>query len=156
MNIRKFWLLTAVVCLSMILVFSVTGCRGEVTSKEAAKEGTPGEEKPDKELFNKYFSHVSLGVRTFLPHQEGWLTFGFNNKKDFTFRTEVFNLEANNFIKRCASTASSDGADGGGMEVLEWAFLSPGNYEYRIYVEDTLVAILPFEVISYVDYFFGK
>jgi len=39
------------------------------------------------------------------------------------------------------------------MEALEWAFLRPGSYEYRIYAEDTLVAVLPFEVISYFDYF---
>jgi len=29
-------------------------------------------------------------------------------------------------------------------------------YEYRIYVEDKLVAALPFEVISYGDYFRGR
>jgi len=93
MNTGKFWLLTTVVCLSMILVFSVAGCRGEVTSEEAAKEETLGEEKPDKELFNKYFSHVSMGgargffggvveenVSTFLPHQEGRLNVRFKGK----------------------------------------------------------------------------
>jgi len=39
------------------------------------------------------------------------------------------------------------------MEALEWTFLSPANYEYRIYVEDTLVKAIPFEIISYVNYF---
>src|SRR5450830_922861 len=98
MNIRKFWLLTTVVCLSMILIFSVAGCRGEVTSKGAAKEEAPGEEKPeteetlkllekpDKELFDKNFSDIGLGgargffvvyveenVSTFLPHQTAYL-----------------------------------------------------------------------------------
>ncbi len=172
MNTRKFWLLTTAVCLPMILVFSVTGCRGEVASEGAAKEEVPGEEKleseetlefseqPDKELFDKYFSYVDLnlygffrGVNTLLPHQEACLDGGFKNKKNFIFRIAVLNLETNDFVKRCAATASSEGSDGFSMEALEWAFLRPGSYEYRIYVEDTLVVVLPFEVISYVDYF---
>ena len=173
MNIRKFWLLTTVVCLSMILVFSVAGCRGEVAYEGAAKEEAPGKEKleseetlklleqPDKELFDKNFSDIGLGgargffggdveenVSTFLPHQEAYLHGGFKNKKNFIFRTVVLNLETKDFIKRYPTTTSSERSDGFGMEVLEWAFLRPGSYEYRIYVEDTLVAVLPFEVIS--------
>ena len=153
MNIRKFWLLTVVVCLSMILVFSVAGCRGEVTSKEA-----------DKELFNKYFSHISLGgargffggvveenISTFLPHQKISLCVGYNSKRDFTYRIVIFDLKANGFVKRSDSVGQSIGADGG--SAIQRPFLRPGSYEYRIYVEDTLVAVLPFEVISYVDYF---
>ena len=62
-------------------------------------------------------------------------------------------METNDFVERCAATASSEGSDGFSMEALGWAFLRPGSYEYRIYVEDTLVAALPFEVISYFDYF---
>jgi len=67
-------------------------------------------------------------------------------------------LKAKDFVKRCTTTAATSSEEAGGfsMEILEWAFLRPGNYEYRIYVEDTLVAVLPFEVISYVYYFFGK
>ena len=181
MNIRKFWLLITVVCLSMILIFSVVGCGGKVASKGAAKEEAPGEEKPeteetlkllekpDKELFDKNFSDIGLGgargffavsveknVSTFLPHQSAYLYGGFKNEKNFIFKTAVLNLETNDFIKRCAATASSEGSDGFSMEALEWAFLRPGSYEYRIYIEDTLVAILPFEVISYVDYFEAK
>lgn len=177
MNIRKFWLLTVVVCFSMILVFSVAGCREEVTSKEAAKEEAAGEEKPeseetlelseqpDKELFNKYFSDIGLSgvcflggnidteknISTFLPHYEVFVHAGFKNKKDFTFRTAVFNLEANDFVKKGAVTISSEGADG--FSIMDGLLLRPGSYEYRIYVEETLVAVLPFEVISYVDYF---
>ena len=62
-------------------------------------------------------------------------------------------METNDFVKRCAMTISSEGSDGLVMEALECAFLRPGSYEYRVYVEDTLVAVLPFEAISYVDYF---
>ncbi|MGZ5551945.1 MAG: hypothetical protein ACXWE7_14275, partial [Nitrososphaeraceae archaeon] len=68
-------------------------------------------------------------------------------------RTAVLNLETNDFVKKCAATVSSEGSDGFGMEALEWTFLHPGSYEYRVYVEDTLVAVLPFEVISYFDCF---
>lgn len=65
-------------------------------------------------------------------------------------------METNDFIERCDMTISSEGSDGLIMEVLEWTFLRPGNYEYRVYVEDKLVAALPFEVISYGDYFRGR
>ena len=166
MNIRKFYLLATVVCLSMILVFSVAGCMSEVTLGKATKNEAGEKEEPDKELFNRYFSDIGLGgvkgffvttiddnVSTFLPHQEGRLYGGFNNKENFIFKTSVLNLETNDFIKRCADTVSSEESDGFSMEILEWKFLRPGNYEYRIYIEDTLVAVLPFEVMSYFDYF---
>ena len=166
MNKRRFWLLIAVVSLLMILVFLVAGCRGEVTLEGTAKKQVEGKEEPDKELFGRYFSDIGLGgsrgffggvveenVSTFLPHQEACLHGGFKNKKNFIFRTVVLNLETNDFVERCATTASSEGSDGFSMEVLEWTFLRPGSYEYRVYVEDTLVAVLPFEVISYFDYF---
>jgi len=67
----------------------------------------------------------------------------FNNKKNFIFRIAVLDLETNDFVERCATTASSSPeiSDGFCMEALEWAFLRPGSYEYRIYVEDTLVAV---------------
>jgi len=84
-----------------------------------------------------------------LPHEDGTLDCTFRNKKDFTFGIAVLNLETNSFIERCNTAASSEGSDGLVMEALEWAFLRPGSYEYRVYVEDTLVAALPFEVISY-------
>ena len=166
MNKRKFWLLIAAVSLLMVLVFLVTGCIGEVTIEGAAKKEVEGKEEPDKELFDRYFLDIGLGgargffggvveenVSTFLPHQEGRLYGGFKNKENFIFRTAVLNLETNDFVKRCAATASSEGSDGFSMEILEWTFLRPGSYEYRVYVEDTLVAVLPFEVISYFDYF---
>ena len=167
MNIRKFWLLATAVCLSMILVFSVTGCSAEVVSEGTAKEEPKSEgtlkllEQPDKELFNKYFSDIGLGgwsdeeknVTTLLPHGGTWFGVEFKNKKNFIFRIAVLNLETNNFVERCATTISSEGSDGLVMEALEWAFLRPGSYEYRVYVEDTLVAALLFEVISYIDYF---
>lgn len=177
MNIRKFWLLTTVVGFSMILVFSVVGCRGEVTSEGVAKEEAQGKEKlepeetlglleqPDKELFDKNFSGIGLGginlssgavvenVSTFLPHQRGRLYAEFRNKENFTFRTAVLDLKTNDFVKRCAATVSSEGSDGFSMGVFKWTFLHPGSYQYRVYVEDALVAVLPFEVISYVDYF---
>lgn len=168
MNIRKLRLLTTIVSFLIILVFLVTGCKGEVASEGVAKEEAAVEEKPDKELFNKYFSYVSFGgyhglsggvvekTNTFLPHQEGMLDVGFKNKKNFIFRCAVLDMETNDFIERCDMTISSEGSDGLIMEVLEWTFLRPGNYEYRVYVEDKLVATLPFEVISYGDYFRGR
>ena len=165
MNIRKFWLLIVAVSLLMILIFSVAGCRLEFTFKKTAEEKAVEEEKsrfietlnisekPDKELFDKYFSDMQMDENILLPHRETMLTAGFKNKSNFTFKCTVLNLETNEFIKRCTTTVSPEGADGFGMEVLEWAFLRPGSYKYRVYVEDTLIAALPFEVISYIDYF---
>ncbi|MCG2791585.1 MAG: hypothetical protein L6305_07535 [Actinomycetia bacterium] len=163
--------LVLVMSVLLIMVFSSGGCRPAAPAEEEKPESEEAlglSEKPDEELFDKYFSSVSLhthfGLRnyastfggdveenvcTLLPHQEGWLTVGFKNKKNFIFRIAVLNLETNDFVERCATTASSYGSDGFGMEALEWAFLRHGSYEYRIYVEDTLVAALPFEVMSY-------
>ena len=167
MNKKRFWLLISVVSLLMILASLVAGCMCEVTLGKAVKNEVGAKEEPDKELFDRYFSDIGLGgargffvgtiidedVNTFLPHQEGRLYGGFNNKENFIFRTAVLNLETNDFVKKCADTVSSEGSDGFSMEILEWKFLRPGSYEYRVYVEDTLVAVLPFEVISYFDYF---
>ena len=169
MNKRKFWLLIAAVSVLMVLVFLIAGCMGEVTLGETAKKEVEVKEEPNKELFGRYFLDMGLGgargffggvveenVSTFLPHQEACLSGGFKNKENFIFRSAVLDLETNDFIERCDMTISSDGSDGFVMEVLEWTFLRPGSYEYRVYVEDTLVAVLPFKVIPYVDYFFGK
>jgi len=166
------WVLVLVMIASLVAVFGSGGCRPAVSAGEEKPESEEAlglSEKPDKELFDKYFSRVSLGgyrgffggdveenISTFLPHEEGCLNVGFKNKKNFIFRIAVLNLETNDFVERCATTISSEGSDGFSMEALEWAFLSPGSYEYRVYIEDTLVVVLPFEVISYVDYFFGK
>ena len=95
-------------------------------------------------------------VSTLLPHQQAGLYGGFKNKENFIFRTAILDLETNDFVKRCTATSSSEGVDGFSMEALEWNFLRPGSYKYRVYVEDTLVAALPFEVIPYVDYLFGN
>ncbi|MCJ7471511.1 MAG: hypothetical protein MUP02_01695 [Actinobacteria bacterium] len=164
MNNKRFWPLIAVISILMVLVFTEAGCKEEV-----AEEKTPAllyetlnlSEQSDKELFDKYFSDIGLGgwsdeeknITTLFPHEETWFGVEYKNKKNFIFRIAVLNLETNDFVERCAMTISSEGSDGLVMEALEWAFLRPGSYEYRIYVEGTLVAVLPFEIISYFDYF---
>lgn len=164
MNIRKFWFLTTVLCLSVILIFPVAGCKGELASEEAVKEESAVEEQPDKELFDKYFSDIRLGSvfllggnvnlkedrNTFLPHQKVCFNAGFKYKNNFLFRTEIFNLGTNDFIEKCATTISSGESDGLSIEGI---LLPVGKYDYIIYIENTLVAVLPFEVISYVNYF---
>ena len=149
-----------VLCISLIFVFSAGGCKFEIPSEEnSGSEGAREiSEQPDKELFDQYFCSIDLNlsshVDTILPHQEGTLEATFRSNKNFTFEIAVLNLETNNFVERCDTAASSDGSDGFVMEALEWVFLRPGNYEYRIYIGETLVAALPFKVISYFDYFF--
>lgn len=156
--------LILVLCISLLVIFSSGGCRPAVSAgeeKPESEEALKLLEQPDEELFDKYFSDIGLGgwsdeeknITTLLPHEETWFGVEYKNKKNFIFRIVVLNLETNDFVERCAATISSEGSDGLVMEALEWAFLRPGSYEYRVYVEDTLVAALPFEVISYFDYF---
>jgi len=156
MDKRSFWFFITLVSLLMVLVLIFSGCSGEASLEGTAKQGV--EEKPDKELFDKYFSDITLGgikkdgVNIFLPYfQETWVGLEFKNMGNFTFRIAVLNLKTNNFVKRCDMTVPAEGSDGLVMEALEWAFLGPGNYEYRVYLEDTLVAILPFKVLSFLD-----
>lgn len=146
------WVLILVISIASVAVFGSGGCRHVVLAgeeKPGAEEALRLSEKPDKELFDKYFSDMQMDENILLPHQETMLTAEFKNKSNFTFKCTVLNLETNEFIKRCTTAVSSNGEDGFGMEVLEWAFLRPGHYEYRVYVEDKLAAALPFEVISY-------
>ncbi|MBC7334178.1 MAG: hypothetical protein H5T85_06975 [Actinobacteria bacterium] len=181
--------------ITTILVFVATGCRLDISLREIIrKEAVPEEpgleetldvsEKPDIELFDKYFTQIQLGVCTLflnhgkqyiqfskctlLPHQEtqfsfiikedAWSKFEAKYKKNFTFICRVFNLETNKFVKRGTLALSPEYGETNIiiLEALEWAFLRPGNYEYRVYVEDKLVAAIPFEIISYADYFKKK
>ena len=164
----KFIILMSLVLL--IAVISGAVLLGACSGKAAAAETQSTEqlsEQPNKELFDKYFSDIRLGSvfllggnvnlkedrNTFLPHQKVCFNAGFKYKKNFLFRTEIFNLKTNDFIERCATTISAEGSDGLSIEGI---LLPVGKYDYLIYIENTLVAVLPFEVISYVDYFFGN
>jgi hypothetical protein len=153
--------------LSVILILAVTGCRLDLKDifkeyadigreKQEIIESLDTPEEPDRELFSKYFSLIKLEETTLLPISETCLECGFNKKENFEFIYTVFDMRTNEFVKRCTSYASSEGSDGMVMEALEWVFLSPGNYEYRIYVENTLIDTIPFEVISYTNYFKNK
>lgn len=153
--------------LSAILILAVAGCRLDLKDifKEYADIGREKQEivdvldaseKPDRELFKEYFSHIELDDTTLLPSGETSLEYGFNKREDFEFVYTVFDAENGEFVKRCTGHASSEGADGGAMEALEWTLLGPGYYEYRIYVEDTLVEAIPFRIISYTGYIKNK
>lgn len=153
--------------LSAILILAVAGCRLDLKDifKEYADIGREKQgivdvldasEKPDRELFKEYFSRIELDDTTILPSGETSLEYGFNKREDFEFVYTVFDAENGEFVKRCTGHASSEGADGGAMEALEWTLLSPGYYEYRIYVEDTLVEAIPFKIISYTRYIKNK
>jgi hypothetical protein len=151
--------------LSVILILAISGCRIDLKSfliNEAIKEkqeiikSLDASEEPDRELFKEYFSHLKLGDINILPISETYLECWFNKKEEFEFVYTVFNPKNGEFVKRCTNYTSSEGSDGMVMEALEWTFLSPGDYEYRIYVEDTLVKAMPFKVISYTEYFKQK
>lgn len=153
--------------LSAILILAVSGCGLDlkVIFKENIDIGREKQEiidaldtsgEPDRELFKEYFSHIELNDTTLLPCGETSLECGFNKKEEFEFVYTVFNPENGEFVKRCTNHASSEGSDGMIMEALEWTLLRPGNYEYWIYVEDTLVEVIPFKIISYTEYFKQK
>jgi len=163
----------SIILMSIVLLIAfISGAvlLGACSGKAAAAETQSTEqlsEQPNKELFDKYFSDIRLGSvfllggnvnlkedrNTFLPHQKVCFNAGFKYKKNFLFRTEIFNLGTNDFIERYATTISSEGSDGLSNEGI---LFPVGKYDYLIYIENTLVAVLPFEVISYVDYFFGN
>lgn len=152
-----------VLCISLIFVFGANGCKFETPSgkeNSGSEEAREISEQPDKELFDQYFCCINLNLSshtdTILPHQGGTLEATFRSNKNFKFEIAVLNLGTNDFVERCSTTVSSYGSEGLVMEALEWAFLRPGNYEYRIYIENKLAAALPFEVVSYFDYFFRK
>jgi hypothetical protein len=151
--------------LSAILILAVTGCRIDLKSfsikdtykeKQEIIETLNASDESNRELFKKYFSYIKLGDVNILPTGETFLECEFNNKEEFEFVYTVFDVENGEFVERCTNYTSSEGSDGMVMEALEWTLLRPGNYEYRIYVEDTLVETIPFEVISYTDYFKQK
>jgi hypothetical protein len=153
--------------LSAILILAVSGCRLDLKvifkeyedigrEKQEIIDVLDASEEPDRELFKEYFLHIELDDTTLLPCGETSLEYGFNKKEDFEFVYTVFDVENGEFVKRCTGYASSEGSDGGAMEALEWTLLSPGKYEYRIYVEDTLVEAIPFKIISYTEYFKQK
>ncbi|OPL17552.1 MAG: hypothetical protein AVO38_00800 [delta proteobacterium ML8_D] len=153
--------------LSAILILAVSGCRLDlkVIFKEYEDIGREKQEiidaldasgDPDRELFKEYFSYIRLGDINILPTNETYLECGFNKKEEFEFVYTVFNPENGEFVKRCTNYASSEGSDGMVMEALEWTLLSPGKYEYRIYVEDKLVEAIPFKIISYTEYIKNK
>ena len=153
--------------LSAILILAVAGCRLDLKDifkeyadidreKQEIVEALDASDEPDRELFNEYFSYVELDDTTLLPSGETSLAYGFNKREDFEFVYTVFDVENGEFVKRCTNYASSEGSDGGAMEALEWTLLSPGYYEYRIYVGDTLVEAIPFKIISYTEYIKNK
>ncbi|MEA2015433.1 MAG: hypothetical protein U9O59_01735 [Actinomycetota bacterium] len=159
---RKILLLLS--ALSVILILAVAGCRLEKKyifkeytninkEKQEIVEALDASKEPDRELFKEYFSHIELDDTTLLASGETSLECGFIKEEDFEFVYTVFNPENGEFVKRCTGYSSSEGSAGMAMEALEWTLLSPGDYEYRIYVEDTLVKAIPFKIIFCADYF---
>jgi len=147
--------------LSVILILAISGCSSDLkyiftrdngVKKQEIIDSLDASEKPDRELFREYFLYIKLGDVSILPIGETDLNFGFNKKEEFEFVYTVFNPENGEFVERCTNYASSEGSDGMVMEALEWAFLSPGDYEYRIYVENTLVKTIPFKITSFTEY----
>jgi hypothetical protein len=118
-----------------------------LTLHQLAEEGTGR---------NYYRFCVTEAITINIIHIKHYLECGFNKEEEFEFMYTVFDLRTREFVKRCTGYASSEGSDGMVMEALEWTLLSPGDYEYRIYVEDRLVETIPFEIISYADYFKNK
>ena len=132
--------------ISAILVFSVAGCRLDISLRDIVGKKAAGEEQgfeenldtseqPDIDLFNEYFTDIQLDTRTLLPNQgtqfsfiikeDAWSKFEAKYKKNFTFTCRVFNTETNKFTKGGLLTFSPEYGISGiiCLEALEWEFL---------------------------------
>jgi len=98
----SLWVPIIAMSISLVAVFNlVGGCRPAVSAGEEKPESEEAlrlSEQPDKELFDKYFSYISLDVyhglfwdnnekniTALLPHQEASLMVGFKNKNKNNF-----------------------------------------------------------------------
>jgi hypothetical protein len=159
------WVLI-VICTAILAWLTLSGCESDPSLDSGSQQNLSLVEISDQEIFHKYFSEMGLGrlnsiftgsitkgVNTFFPHQEGRLYLGFKTKDDVAISAAVFDKDNYSFIQRCQTSFYSEGADGCEIEILEYKFLPPGDYEYRVYVEDDLAASIPFKIISYFNCF---
>jgi len=114
-------------------------------------------ENPDKEKFNEYFSDIGLGklakgaqlpggmeqgISTFLS-DESICVYG-TLKKSVIIGLAIFNPETASYEVERQDFPQALGT--GGFASCGSIMVGSGKYEYKVYIEDKLVAVLPFEV----------
>lgn len=128
----------------------------------------PLDGEPETGLFDKYFSSIKMNSKEdirgsgdnkiiFFPlYNGGMISFMFKEKNEFTFMITVFDPVKKRYIERLSYRLSSEGHDGCNMEFMENPFLYPGDYEFRIFVEDKLIKVMPFKIISMWKYYYHR
>lgn len=160
------------------IVFSINGCVSDDAlepAEEIKEQLTDGDfqgvaegteidnsigtsEKPDSEVFEKYFLDIGLGkissdgkfpediqqnVYIFSSNEQICL-YG-NITKEATISTAIFSLETNDFI--IGKQEIPQPLKKGGFASCGRLNIPDGRYEYKVYIEDILVAVLPFEIV---------
>lgn len=132
-----------------------TGSFGEVIGVlEILVTETVLSEQPDTAVFRKYFSELGIGklpeggklpldlqknASVFAPGEKMFL-YG-SAIQDVTISSRYYNAETKETID-----GGQFGQKAGGFASGGTLSLAPGKYEYKVYVEQTLVGVFPFEV----------
>ena len=159
-------ILTASIMLIAILAIFLSGCKSQ---ESAVKETTAAEtqsagqlsEQPDKAKYDEYFTEFYLGklpkgtdanpsnvpVKTTVFTSEDQFCTVWTQKKDIpagSFSGAVYDTVAKKDFE--PKTAFPMAVNAGGHMGSQPLTYPPGKYEYKLYIDDLLVAVLPFEV----------
>jgi len=133
--------------------------KAEETEEEppAAAEKEVPSESPNTEKFDEYFSDIGLGklaadadllqemepdISTFLPYESICL-YG-TLKKSAIIGIAIYNTETSSYQSERQDLPQT--LEKGGFASCSPITFGSGKYEYRVYIGDTLVAAIPFEV----------
>ena len=129
----------------------------EQEEPEATEEKVKILKSPDTDKFNEYFSDIGLGklaadadllqdmepdVTTFLPDEK--ICLHGTLKKSAIIGIAIYNPETSSYESERQDIPQT-------LEKGDFSSCGPiafgsGSYEYKVYIGDTLVAVLPFEV----------
>ena len=146
---------------SFVLIFVLASIfsspTGKISTATPAPAGaTPTPEQPDRAKFAEYFSDLKLGVLPPGAKPEETpptpaTTFAVGDQicymstiiKPFPWVDGIYNTQAKSYVQ---SNWSYRGTAEGEMVECSFPQLPIGRYEYRVWVGDTLVAAVPFDV----------
>ena len=115
----------------------------------------PLSEQPDKVTFDKYFTSmqiakvpvgaeepedIQMNAYFFAPGEQ--LGLFFTSTQEVLVRHEIYDVQAQKVVSEGGAPRPVEG-NFGGWEPLD---IPVGKYEYKVYADDVLVAIFPFEV----------
>ena len=157
-----------VVLLVFMLGFILAGCTSQnktadetATASDETQSTGQLSEQPDKAKYDEYFTEFYLGklplgtdaspsnvpVETTVFTSEDQFCSVWTQKKDIpagSFSGAIYDTVAKkDFKPKTAFPMAIDAGGHMGSEPLEYP---PGKYEYKIYIDDVLVIVIPFEV----------